>query len=149
MCGPLYILYRCGDRVLKLETFYCRHATRTKATGERTICDVEWGDIEICDNNNVCNRDDCRLVEKIRGGWRCCTFKHANVDAKTVCAGPITFANGKVGRCWHLICPRCRVLDQDGSDSSEEESEKGNGGLNGSAEGVEVSFLVRGLGAGG
>ncbi|RJE26334.1 hypothetical protein PHISCL_01307 [Aspergillus sclerotialis] len=138
MCGPLYTLHRCGDKTLTFAIYYCKHSTRDSVTGEREICDIQWCETEVCDNNKVCGREDCSLHDKILNGWRCCMYGHVNLSKGSVCEGTVkwirrvtngkaltngekTIENGeemkeemKEGRCWHLICPRCRSVREKG-----------------------------------
>lgn len=111
MCGPLYILYRCNDSILKYKTYYCEFSPVDPKTGKHVLCDVEYSATERCERGKICGRADCRLRERLDDGWRCCFYGHLNEEANTtMCKGP-----GVVkGRCWHLICPRCRTKEQTG-----------------------------------
>ncbi|RMJ20547.1 hypothetical protein PHISP_08583 [Aspergillus sp. HF37] len=110
MCGPHYKLHRCGDTILKQRLRYCKFSIPDATTGKRTMCEVEYGATEACERGRGCGRSDCQLRERLESGWRCCMYGHLNVGGHTLCKGP-----GKVeGRCWHLICERCREGAREG-----------------------------------
>lgn len=166
MCGPLYTLHRCGDKTLTFTTFFCEHSTQVLTTGKREICDTQWGEIEVCDNNTVCGRQDCKLHEKIVNGWRCCIYGHVNLNKGCVCQGTVQWVkrvvNGKAqlngeketpdgevkeGRCWHLICPRCRSVGEKGGSIFGDDGDLEEGGEteNGvfEKEGLEAGVLEK------
>lgn len=143
------MVYRCDCHVLIKLLHYCPDAIRNKE--RKTIKPCKWAPMhqERYDSSQVCGRAQCKLYTRIRNGWRCCFYNHVNKDGDVICKGRVLCEHEHENqngdgehersvherRCCHMICPRCRGLN-----------DKGHGFMNTSGDECEGSCCEEGSG---